>query len=83
MSRKFMYICKDQPWLSGHFHPVIPGTCWYPYQSLVAIGRAPAQNCSCSPVKVLGTLVGTFEPLTLNLDVHGHVQDHILALVLS
>jgi len=36
---------------------------WYPYEPRVVAGKAFSQNCSCVPVKVLPTLVGTSEPL--------------------
>ena len=58
----------EQPWLSGcvsGLAPTKPGfsSCWYPYEPLVATGRASDQNCSYLPVKVLSTLVGTCKPL--------------------
>jgi len=65
-------LFREQPWLSGKGKGIAPSEpgfnpCYYPFESLVASGRAFGRNCSLAPVKVLpwclGILLGTSEPL--------------------
>jgi len=47
-----------------------PASHIYPYESLVAAGRASSQNCSCAPVKDLPWYRETWQACSLNTGVN-------------